>query len=565
MRSPSVGDGDAATGARFELLEGRRLLTGSVVRPDHIVIVVEQDRASEAIGSAVMPYLNQLAASGLRYSDSHGVTHPSQPNLLALYSGSTQGVTTNNQGYSFPTEANLARSLFGAGFSFAGYSENLPADGSQANWAGDDNYPDLYVRYLNPMAQFEDVGIDPGTGQPRLNEVVNRTFGAFSALPAGDYSSLPTVSFIIPNALHSTHGSNEAYPWAGSPDEENNDLLRGWADAWLHDNLDAYYQWAKTHNSLLIITQDEQRYTGGSAPTITTVINGDPDLFVPGVNSDPVTHFNLLRTIQDMYGLAPLNDTAAAVPLDVDALGRLTADHAITGLSFLHDAQPQQVKVTFADDVAVASLEAGDLVVSPLAGGAAIVPASVVYNAATRTASFRLAGVLADGNYRATIAAAGVTDGSGNALATSYAFDFFALSADANRDRRVDFNDLVLLAQNYNGAGKTWAQGDFTGDGVVDFNDLVKLAQRYNTGVPAPAVALLSDAIAVIPTQAAPPSALVSPAILVGAPAGVSRAAQPVGRPPKTKPPAAFSVVRVSPPRLAKEKPPRRNEVLFQR
>ena len=58
------------------------------------------------------------------------------------------------------------------------------------------------------------------------NSAVNRTFGAFKAIPTTDYSSLPTVSYIVPNNLHSTHGSNEAYPWAGSPDEQNNNILR---------------------------------------------------------------------------------------------------------------------------------------------------------------------------------------------------------------------------------------------------------------------------------------------------------------------------------------------------
>jgi Dockerin type I domain len=56
------------------------------------------------------------------------------------------------------------------------------------------------------------------------------------------------------------------------------------------------------------------------------------------------------------------------------------------------------------------------------------------------------------------------------------------LRGDANRDGVVDFNDLVVLAQNYNSEVSTdqWASGDFNGDGVVDFNDLVALAQNYN-------------------------------------------------------------------------------------
>ena len=217
--------------------------------------------------------------------------------------------------------------MFDAGLSFGGYAENLPFDGAQAHWSPGDatgaTHPDLYVRYLNPMAMFGDVGTDPATGQARPNAAVNRTFAAFDALPTTDYSALPTVSFVIPNNLHSTHGSNEAYPYGGSSDPENNNLLRSWADTWLRDEIDPYLQWAKTHNSLLIVTQDEEQWTGGSAETVTTLVHGDPRLFVPGTNGQRVDHYNLLRTITDMYGLAPLGNSAAAAAFDTNAAGQL--------------------------------------------------------------------------------------------------------------------------------------------------------------------------------------------------------------------------------------------------
>jgi hypothetical protein len=57
------------------------------------------------------------------------------------------------------------------------------------------------------------------------------------------------------------------------------------------------------------------------------------------------------------------------------------------------------------------------------------------------------------------------------------------IPGDANHDGTVDFNDLVKLAQHYNGAtdpNDYWAGGDFNGDNVVDFQDLVALAQHYN-------------------------------------------------------------------------------------
>ena len=102
---------------------------------------------------------------------------------------------------------------------------------------------------------------------------------------------------------------------------------------------------------------------------------------------------------------------------------------------------------------------------------------------------------MTDGDYRLTIPAAWITDASGNPLVANFTFDFFVLRGDINRDRAVNFSDLVVLAQNYNGVGgKTVAQGDINGDGKVDFNDLVILAQRYGTSLPPPPVATIAPA-----------------------------------------------------------------------
>jgi probable HAF family extracellular repeat protein len=70
-----------------------------------------------------------------------------------------------------------------------------------------------------------------------------------------------------------------------------------------------------------------------------------------------------------------------------------------------------------------------------------------------------------------------------------------AMPGDATGDWKVDFNDLVLLAQRYNSLdGKaTWEQGDFTGEGNVDFSDLTILAQRYGAPAAGAAAALPAD------------------------------------------------------------------------
>src|SRR5206468_8890410 len=61
------------------------------------------------------------------------------------------------------------------------------------------------------------------------------------ALPiSSDYSKLPTVTFVIPNVNCDMHDGTITQ-----------------ADNWLKNNLNKYIQWAKTHNSLFILTFDE--------------------------------------------------------------------------------------------------------------------------------------------------------------------------------------------------------------------------------------------------------------------------------------------------------------------
>jgi ELWxxDGT repeat protein len=126
--------------------------------------------------------------------------------------------------------------------------------------------------------------------------------------------------------------------------------------------------------------------------------------------------------------------------------------------------------------------------------GAEPVAVTTAYDAATSTLTVTPASPLADGDYRLTIPAAWITDASGNPLSADFTFDFFVLPGDINRDRSVDFNDLVILAKNFGTGARNAAQGDINGDGNVDFNDLVILAQRYDTSLPPPPVAAISPA-----------------------------------------------------------------------
>jgi len=239
----------------------RAPVANGVPRPDHVVIVIEENHSySEIIGSSAAPYINSLAAQGALFTQSYATTHPSQPNYLHLFSGSNQGVTNDSCPHSFST-ANLGRYLLDASLSFAGYSEDLPSVGSPVCTSG------AYARKHAPWVNF--TNIPTTTSLP------------FSYFPS-DYTTLPIVSFVIPNLNNDMHDGT---------------IQQG--DSWLQQHLGGYVQWAMTHNSLLIMTFDED--DSSQSNRIATIFVGP--MVVTGQYSESINHFNLLRTLEDMYNL----------------------------------------------------------------------------------------------------------------------------------------------------------------------------------------------------------------------------------------------------------------------
>jgi hypothetical protein len=123
-------------------------------------------------------------------------------------------------------------------------------------------------------------------------------------------------------------------------------------------------------------------------------------------------------------------------------------------------------------------------VLTNLGGGSVPAVQSVAWDAPSLTATFTLApGIPQDGNYRATLPAASVTNALGAPLAADATFDFFVLAGDANRDRSVNLLDFNILAQNFGQSPRTFSQGDFNYDGTVDLLDFNILANKFGQSV----------------------------------------------------------------------------------
>jgi acid phosphatase len=272
---------------------------------DHIVIVVEENKDYEqVIGNKQAPYINGLATEGASLLRMFAEEHDSQGNYFWLFSGDNHNIGFGNDVPKTKLRAsNLGQRLIESGRSFQGFAQSLPAIGDDIDYAplGCISFLNcLYARKHVPWVSF--ANIPEGTTSGASSHL------RFTDFPS-DYTKLPTVAFIIPDLNHDMHN--------GDPKES---IPAG--DRWLAQNLDPYFRWAKTHNSLLVVTFDENDrrrwwcrgltdpafdprhddYGHDMQNRIATIFAG-ARVKRGYAETARLTHVNLLRTVEAMYGL----------------------------------------------------------------------------------------------------------------------------------------------------------------------------------------------------------------------------------------------------------------------
>jgi len=261
VRSRQIWAGGAALAVGTAVGAGALLSTApsaaaTPTAPDHVVIAMEENHdLSQIIGNPAAPYINSLASQGVLYTDDTGKTHPSLPNYLDLYSGSTQGVTDDN---CISSSANNLGVAIGA-------------------------------------KVFDE---DQGVCKHDAAENFTNTAGLsvpFSQFPA-DFTLLPKVSFVTPNLNDDMHDGT---------------IQQG--DSWLQAHLGAYQTWAQTHNSVFVLVFDENSSDTNLTVPLTQIITGQG--IAPSSQSAHVGHENLLRTVEDWYSLPLLGGSATAADL----------------------------------------------------------------------------------------------------------------------------------------------------------------------------------------------------------------------------------------------------------
>jgi phosphatidylinositol-3-phosphatase len=238
--------------------------SAAVPRLDHVVVIVMENKsAAQAVGA---PFAASLVAEGSSFSQSHAVTHPSQPNYLALWAGSTLGVTTDEcpaPGSPF-SAGNLGQACQVAGLTWRAYSEDLPSTGSSVCSAN----TGLYARKHEPWTNFDNVD--------HQNE---RSLADLQADLAG--GTLPTLAFVIPNACNDTHQCSLAV-----------------GDNWLRDHVPALVEAVGPRGVVILTWDEDDNYNNNQ---ILTVFVGAVKRGYTSARS--ITHLTVSRTIFDALGL----------------------------------------------------------------------------------------------------------------------------------------------------------------------------------------------------------------------------------------------------------------------
>ncbi len=245
----------------------------------HVIWIWFENKASASVvGSSSAPYLTGLARQCASANDYHGVAHPSLPNYLAATSGSTQGVTDDAGPSAHPLAgASLFSQVSAAGLEWRAYNEAMPAPCAldpSGTYAVKHN-PAAYYTQLRAECRRWDVGLD----QLSSDLATDR---------------LPAFSFITPNLCNDMH-----------------DCPVATGDSWLRAMLPALLGSAAfaRGDTAVFVTWDED---DGSHDNRVPLLVIAPSVAPATSITARLDHYSLLRTTEQMLGLAPLGNAASA-------------------------------------------------------------------------------------------------------------------------------------------------------------------------------------------------------------------------------------------------------------
>lgn len=268
-----------------------------VPRYDHIfLIVMENHDYGGIIGAKDAPHLNTLANTYGLATNYWAVSHPSEPNYVAMIGGSTFGITDDASYTQHQINAPyLGSQLEDARLTWKSYQQGLPTAGYPGETAslGDSVYASKHNPFLNFLAHYPE--------RQRAAEMQKSV--PFSQLQADlSAGAAPNLSFIVPSLCDDMHG--DAACGSANLVQEGDNFVFGLVNQILASGV-----WSQGNNAI-IITWDEGQVGLGFTPTNPTADGGHVATIVitnhgpRGLRDNTAyDHYSLLLTIEGAFGL----------------------------------------------------------------------------------------------------------------------------------------------------------------------------------------------------------------------------------------------------------------------
>lgn len=266
--------------------------------PAHVIVVMEENYAyAKIIGSSLAPTFTYLSKQSYcaNMTLATAITHPSEPNYLELFSGSDQGVIADETGPCSGAplnDCNLGSSMIQAKYTFAGYSEGQPSVG----WISGDqgNYYTKHCPWINWIGHNTNADTIP-----LKDDMPFAPIGTYFP-DSNHYSSLPTMSWVIPNSIDDMHDGSAS---SAIPN----------GDTWFHTNMMPLVRWASNpaNNAVVFIIWDEDDYSS-SSPSNHIPLLVCSGLVIGGNYNTAVNHYSTLNLWEEMYGLPKCGSSSGA-------------------------------------------------------------------------------------------------------------------------------------------------------------------------------------------------------------------------------------------------------------
>jgi len=303
----------------------------SIPRYDHIFVIIEENHGlTDVIGNPAAPNLNALAKQFGLATSYFGVTHPSEPNYVAVLGGSSFGIADDNPYFmNAVARPSLISQLDAAGISWKAYLQGSPHPGYTGicypvRCNGSPDIDPLYVSKHDGIQNFTTSLNPPDWSRQVPIEQLDDDLAS---------GQLPTFNYVIPDECHDEHGDPPYCIDSGDPFDPQDQHLVAFGDRYLGQLVSRITSadfWSKGNNVVAVIYDEGDDNAGccdavdggGRVAAVMVTSHGPRGI----TDNTSYNHYSLLQTIQMSLGLGCLQFTC-----DVANVKPLAPLFAITG------------------------------------------------------------------------------------------------------------------------------------------------------------------------------------------------------------------------------------------